>query len=74
MAQSSEQDINELCNKLETALAQCKGTDNLIIQGDLNTKVGMTRESNNIEQWVLGEMYPGEDVCSDHVPTISVVY
>ena len=45
---SNDEELDKFYSELETAMKQCKSTNNTIIQGDFNAKVGKGRNDDNV--------------------------
>ena len=52
---SNDEELDKFDSEMETALKQCKSTDNNIIQGDFNAKVGKGSEDENVGAYGLGQ-------------------
>ena len=51
----NDEELDKFCSELETAMKLCKSTDNTIIQGDFNVKVGKSSKDENVEAYGLGQ-------------------
>ena len=51
----SDEELDKFYSELETAMKQCKSTDNTIILGDFNAKVGKSSKDENVGAYGLGQ-------------------
>ena len=52
---STDEELDKFYSELETAMKQCKSTDNTIIQRDFNAKVGKRSRDENMGAYGLGQ-------------------
>ena len=51
----NDEELDKFDSELETAMKQCKSTDNTIIQGDFNAKVGRGSKDENVGAYGLDQ-------------------
>ena len=55
ISDSNDEELDKFYSELETAMKQCKSTDNTIIQGDFNAKVEKSSKDENVGAYGLDQ-------------------